>query len=144
MAIERPIPPPYAAGTIAAEVHRVIDQVATLRTLWLDWPVVREIERAVRRYWWDGVFVVGTVASIAGAEWLFNYSNVAYGIGAALVIAMLLNGLVSFIPFGDRVEPAIDALALVPLYILFTSSLPWFFLDTDLLLPSVYSIILAL
>lgn len=144
MAIERPIASPYADGTIAAEIHRMVDQVATMRSAWLDWPVVREIERAVRRYWWDGVVVAGVIASIAGAEWLFNYGDVGLGIAAALVIAILLNSIVSFVPFGDRVEPVLDALALVPLYILFTSSLPWFFLDTNLLLPSVYSIVMAL
>ncbi|MBA7709571.1 hypothetical protein ES703_118492 [subsurface metagenome] len=36
------------------------------------------------------------------------------------------------------------SLALIPLYILFTSSLPWFFVNQQYLLPAVYSIILAL
>ena len=37
-----------------------------------------------------------------------------------------------------------EALALVPLYVMFTSSLPWFFIDQTFLMPAVYSIVLAL
>jgi len=44
----------------------------------------------------------------------------------------------------QRITNCAESLALIPLYILFTSSLPWFFINQQYLLPAVYSCILAL
>ena len=45
---------------------------------------------------------------------------------------------------GQAFTDCAESLVLIPLYILFTSSLPWFFLSQELLLPAVYSAVLAL
>jgi len=45
---------------------------------------------------------------------------------------------------GQAFTDCAESLVLIPLYILFTSSLPWFFLSQEWLLPVVYSVVLAL
>ena len=84
------------------------------------------------------------ILSIALIEYVFAYQNVSYGIGMALFLALGLYSLSALAPFSPGLARCIDSLTLVPLYILFTASLPWFFLDQQILLPAVYSIILAL
>lgn len=84
------------------------------------------------------------ILSIALTEYVFAYQNVSYGIGMALLLALGLYSLSALAPVSPGLARCIDSLTLVPLYILFTASLPWFFLDQQILLPAVYSIILAL
>ena len=45
---------------------------------------------------------------------------------------------------GQAFTDCAESLVLIPLYILFTSSLPWFFLSQEWLLPAVYSAVFAL
>ncbi len=47
-------------------------------------------------------------------------------------------------PRSTRIQGVSDSLVLLPLYILLTSSLPWFFLSQQWLLPAVYSAVLAI
>lgn len=89
-------------------------------------------------------FLVTIILLIALTEYVFAYQNVSYGIGLALLLALGLYSLSALAPFSPGFARCIDSLTLVPLYILFTASLPWFFLDQQVLLPAVYSIILAL
>ncbi|MBI4330414.1 MAG: CPBP family intramembrane metalloprotease [Chloroflexi bacterium] len=84
------------------------------------------------------------IVAISVTEWIFAYRSAAYGIilslflTVAIYLVVVLGGLKS--PYLECVE----SMVLIPLYILFTSSLPWFFLQQNLLLPAVYSLILAL
>ena len=89
-------------------------------------------------------FLVTIILLIALTEYIFAYQNVSYGIGMALLLAVGLYTLSSLAPVSPGLARCLDSLTLVPLYILFTASLPWFFLDQQILLPAVYSIILAL
>ncbi len=82
--------------------------------------------------------------AIAGCEWVFSFHDVSWGVALALLLALAMSGYVSLAEPGRAAVDGIDALALLPLYILFTSSLPWFFLDRDLLLPAVYLVIIIL
>ena len=52
--------------------------------------------------------------------------------------------IISVLHFDYRILNCAESLTLIPLYILFTSSLPWFFINQQYLLPAVYSCILAL
>jgi membrane protease YdiL (CAAX protease family) len=81
---------------------------------------------------------------IAFCEWVFAYHDVAYGIILALFLALAIYMVVPITGLGQRFTRCAESLALIPLYILFTSSLPWFFLSQELLLPAVYSAVLAL
>ena len=90
------------------------------------------------------LFIIAILAAIIVTEWVFAYKNVAWGIGLALFLVIGIYLANSVMRFSQLIADCADSFALVPLYILFTSSLPWFFLDQQYLLPAVYSTILAL
>jgi membrane protease YdiL (CAAX protease family) len=77
-------------------------------------------------------------------EWVFAYQDVVYGIILALFLALIIYMVIPISKLGQAFTDSAESLALLPLYILLTSSLPWFFLSQELLLPAVYSAILAL
>ncbi len=77
-------------------------------------------------------------------EWVFAYQDVAYGIILALFIALVIYLVIPLIRIGQPFTDCAESLVLIPLYILFTSSLPWFFLSQELVLPAVYSAVVAL
>ena len=92
----------------------------------------------------QGLFIVLIGAAITVCEYVFAYQNVPYGIAIGLGLAMTIYIMLSIMHFDSRVTSCAESLALIPLYILFTSSLPWFFIDQQYLLPAVYSCILGL
>jgi len=93
---------------------------------------------------WQVLFIGSIGVLIAICEWVFAYQNVAYGIAIALGLVILIYVMLSSIHFEQKLVNCAESLALIPLYILFTSSLPWFFINQQYLLPAVYSCILAL
>lgn len=90
------------------------------------------------------LFIVSIFVAIALLEYVFVYMNVAYGIILALFLTIFIYVVVSIPRFETDVTKAAESLALIPLYVLFTSSLPWFFIKQAYILPAVYSIILSL
>ena len=93
---------------------------------------------------WQWLFLSAILVAITLTEWIFAYKDVAYGIGLALFVAMGIYLVVSVMRLRQPIINCAESLALIPLYILFTSSLPWFFINQQYLLPAVYSTILAL
>lgn len=90
------------------------------------------------------IFIIAIMLAIALAEYVFAYQNVAYGIVIALALAMVIYILLSVRRFDYTIVLCAESLAIIPLYILFTSSLPWFFISQQYLLPAVYSVIIGL
>lgn len=101
-----------------------------------------EISGGVTR--WQQLLILGIMAAITICEYLFAYQNVAFGVGVALFLTLGIYLTISLVRLNQPVIDCAESLALLPLYILFTSSLPWFFIHQQYLLPAVYSIILAL
>ncbi len=99
------------------------------------------ITRAVR---WQQLLILAIFTAIAVCEYLFAYQDVAFGIGLALLLALGIYITISVVRLSQPITDCAGSLALIPLYILFTSSLPWFFINQQYLLPAVYSIIIAL
>jgi membrane protease YdiL (CAAX protease family) len=93
---------------------------------------------------WQVMFIVTTGITITGCEWVFAYQNVAWGISIALGLTIVIYLVLSTLHLDQRITNCGESLALIPLYILFTSSLPWFFINQQYLLPAVYSCILGL
>ncbi len=89
-------------------------------------------------------FIFVVIAAIAISEYIFAYRNVTYGIVLSLFLTIAIYIIVSVVSMDKGFMISAESLALIPLYILFTSSLPWFFINQQYLLPAVYSIILAL
>lgn len=93
---------------------------------------------------WQTGFIALIFVTIAVCEYVFAYENVAYGIIIALALVMVIYLMLSVLRLDQRITNCGESLVLVPLYILFTSSLPWFFINQQYLLPAVYSCVLGL
>ena len=93
---------------------------------------------------WQVAFIATICVAIAACEYVFAYQNVAYGIVIALALAIVIYLMLSVFHLDERITNCGESLALIPLYILFTSSLPWFFINQQYLLPAVYSCVLGL
>jgi membrane protease YdiL (CAAX protease family) len=90
------------------------------------------------------IFILIIFLAITISEYIFAYRDVTYGIVLSLFITLSIYILVSVVFMSEDYVRSAESLALIPLYVLFTSSLPWFFINQQYLLPAVYSIILAL
>lgn len=91
------------------------------------------------------VILIGLIClGITFCEWVFAYQNVSYGIILALFLALIIYLVLPLIKLGQPFTDCAESLVLIPLYILLTASLPWFFLSQELVLPTVYAVILAL
>ena len=83
------------------------------------------------------LFIAGVIAAIAAFEYIFAYQNVAYGISLALALAIAIYLALSLFRFSREITDVSESLVLLPLYVLFTASLPWFFLKQQYILPAV-------
>jgi len=90
------------------------------------------------------LFIASIFLAIVISEYFFTYKDAGYGIILCLISIILVYVIISAIDMEHSFINSAESLAIIPLYVLFTSSLPWFFIDQQFLLPAVYSIILAL
>ncbi|MFC1991651.1 lysostaphin resistance A-like protein [Chloroflexota bacterium] len=88
--------------------------------------------------------IIFIILAISACEYIFTYQNVTYGIVCALALTLLIYLVISIFNIDNKIASCAESLALVPLYILFTSSIPWFLIDQQYLLPMVYTCILGL
>ncbi len=84
------------------------------------------------------------VGGIGWCEWVFVYRDAGWGITLALFMSIAIYAAVSLWVADPRLADCLESLVLLPLYILFTSSLPWFFIDQLYLIPAVYSLVTGL
>jgi len=73
---------------------------------------------------WQIGFIVAIGLAITACKYIFAYQNVAYGIVMALALAIVIYILLSSLHLERRIVICAESLTLIPLYILFTSSLP--------------------
>jgi membrane protease YdiL (CAAX protease family) len=90
------------------------------------------------------IFILIILLAIAISEYIFAYRDVTYGIVLSLFITLSIYIVISVAFMREDYVRSAESLALVPLYVLFTSSLPWFFINQQYMIPAVYSVILAL
>lgn len=90
------------------------------------------------------IFILSIFLAIILSEYIFVYLNAGYGIVLCLSVTLLIYIIVSAVKMNYNFILSAESLALLPLYVMFTASLPWFFVSQDLLMPAIYSIILAL
>jgi len=90
------------------------------------------------------IFILVIFIAITISQYIFAYRDVTYGIVLSLFITLSIYIVVSVVSMRESYIRSAESLALVPLYVLFTSSLPWFFINQQYMIPAVYSIILAL
>lgn len=92
----------------------------------------------------QALFIILIAVGITACEYVFAYQSVPYGIAIGLGMVIVLYILLSTLNFDQRIIRCAESLVLIPLYILFTSSLPWFFIGQQYLLPAVYACVLGL
>lgn len=92
----------------------------------------------------SAIFILIIFIAITISEYIFAYRDVTYGIVLSLFITLSIYIIVSVAFMREDYMLSAESLALIPLYVLFTSSLPWFFINQQYLIPAVYSVILAL
>src|SRR5660397_150514 len=89
-------------------------------------------------------FIVIIFIAITTSQYIFAYKDVSYGIILSLLITLSIYIVISIVTMKEEYIRSAESLALIPLYVLFTSSLPWFFINQQFMIPAVYSVILAL
>jgi membrane protease YdiL (CAAX protease family) len=104
--------------------------------------IISKISASPKAY--SASLIIVVCLGIAFCEWVFAYQDAAIGIILALFLALVIYLVLPVIKLGQPFTDCVESLVLIPLYILFTSSLPWFFLSQELLLPAVYAAVLAL
>jgi uncharacterized protein len=92
----------------------------------------------------DVAYLSAVLLAITGVEYVFAYGNPAISAVLALGLTLALALISALAPLRPALVRCTDALALVPIYILLTASLPWFFFNQQLWVPAVYSLVLAL
>jgi membrane protease YdiL (CAAX protease family) len=90
------------------------------------------------------LFISLIILGIVLFQYIFVYSDVGWGILLSLAMALSVYIIISVVRLQSDLMNSAESLMLIPLYVLFTSSMPWFFVEQQLLLPMVYSLILAL
>jgi membrane protease YdiL (CAAX protease family) len=78
------------------------------------------------------------------SQYVFVYSDAGLGIVISLLMALGVYIFISVVRLKSDLVRSAESLILIPLYVLFTSSMPWFFIEQQFLLPMVYSLILGL
>lgn len=77
-------------------------------------------------------------------EYLLVYVSEALGILSALASALIIYGLISVLNVSDALSNALEDISILLIYILLMAGLPWFYLSQSLLVPGVYSLVIAL
>lgn len=77
-------------------------------------------------------------------EYFLVYVSEALGILSALASALIIYGLISILNVSDAVSNALEDISILLIYIMLMAGLPWFYLSQSLLVPGVYSLVMAL
>lgn len=88
--------------------------------------------------------LVGFILAIAASEGIFSYGNPGVGLLFALFTTVGIFLAASLMKLPPEVTDCSQALALLPIYILLTASLPWFFVSRQIILPAVYLVVIGI
>lgn len=77
-------------------------------------------------------------------EYLLVYVSEALGILLALAAALAIYGLISILNVSTMLSNALEDISILLIYIMLMAGLPWFYLSQSLLVPGVYSLVMAL
>jgi membrane protease YdiL (CAAX protease family) len=96
---------------------------------------------------YPALLIAAICLGITVCEWTFAYHDVdvaPYGIIPTLALILIIHAVIPIVKMGQAFTDCAESLALIPTYILFTTCMPWFLLSQALLLPAVYSAVIAL
>ena len=81
---------------------------------------------------------------ITVTEYIFVYVSSSLGIILCLGSALAIYGLLSALDLSEALTDVLENVSLLFIYTMLISSLPWFFFKQSLMVPAVYSLVLAL
>jgi hypothetical protein len=90
------------------------------------------------------VLISLTIINIAVVELFFASYLAAYGIISALASITIFYLIISIAKLGHFTVEFVETTCLLLTYVLLVSSLPWFFIRQDMLLPAVYLVLIVL
>ncbi|MEM2578503.1 MAG: CPBP family intramembrane glutamic endopeptidase [Candidatus Bathyarchaeia archaeon] len=92
------------------------------------------------------LMLTSAIALTTLTQYFFAFINPALGILSALASVTALYLALSLLSgrLNQALRESIEIICLIQIYTLLISSLPWFFVSQDLLIPATYSILLAL
>ena len=88
--------------------------------------------------------LISVIGFVFLTEYLLVYVAGAYGVTLALISILAIYSLIAVFKVTEPLSDALENISLLFLYIMLASALPWFYFRQDLLIPGVYSIVLAL
>ena len=88
--------------------------------------------------------LISVIGIVFLTEYLLVYVAGAIGVTFALISILAIYSLIAILRVSEPLAGALEDISLLFLYIMLASALPWFFFRQDLLVPSVYSIVLGL
>jgi len=77
-------------------------------------------------------------------EYIIVYISESIGILLVLVTLLVTYGLLSVMNVSEEMAKIVEDISLLFIYMMLMSALPWFFFKQELLVPAVYSLVLAL
>ena len=77
-------------------------------------------------------------------EYIIVYISESIGILLVLVTLLVTYGILAVINVSEAMAKIVEDISLLFLYMMLMSALPWFFFKQELLVPAVYSLVLAL
>lgn len=77
-------------------------------------------------------------------EYLLVFISEALGIISALASTLIIYGLISMLDISDELSNALEDISILLISIMLMAGLPWFYLSQSLLIPGVYSLVIAL
>jgi len=77
-------------------------------------------------------------------EYIIVYISESIGILLVLVTLLVTYGLLSVVNVSEAMAKIVEDISLLFIYMMLMSALPWFFFKQELLVPAVYSLVLAL
>ena len=102
--------------------------------------------RAMGEHWLRVVHpaIVAVTILLFTIEYLLVYVSEALGILSALASVLTIYGLISILNVSKALSNALEDISILLLYIMLMAGLPWFYLSQSLLIPGVYSLVMAL
>lgn len=87
-------------------------------------------------------FIYGVILNISVCMYVFMNQDQSYGLVLALLLIIAIDIMLAIWAFDRNIEKCVEKLSLIPLCLIFTSSLPWFYISPSFHVPGKYTAVL--
>jgi len=88
--------------------------------------------------------IAAVTVLLFSVEYLLVYVSGAVGVLAALASTLSIYVLISVLDLSEGLVRALEDVSILLIYVMLMAGLPWFYLSQGLLIPGVYSLVMAL